>query len=279
MTLNKSILYPKLKLRKLGVTSGASRSSYFFKNYLPLEIKYKKLINYKKWKAGRNSKGKIILWTRGRKTIKHKEPVVNYKYRDLRLSFIGNFLMIPKRNKLVSLLFLSSGSISYVPTTSHHEMFCLTKFFSSFIKKSKMIYTQKNSFLYIKQSFFLIRQLPKKDAVSLLELLPNKGIQYARSTGVKATIIKMDSRVSTSLIKLPSGVKKIFSMYSLGSYGSVALKENRLFMNNSAGYYRNFGKKSIVRGVAMNPVDHPHGGRAKSVKYQRTPWGKTTKFK
>jgi ribosomal protein L2 len=34
-----------------------------------------------------------------------------------------------------------------------------------------------------------------------------------------------------------------------------------------------------VRGVAMNPTDHPHGGRAKSIKYQRTPWGKTTKFK
>jgi large subunit ribosomal protein L2 len=39
------------------------------------------------------------------------------------------------------------------------------------------------------------------------------------------------------------------------------------------------GKKSIVRGVAMNPVDHPHGGRAKSIKYPRTPWGLTTKYK
>ena len=49
--------------------------------------------------------------------------------------------------------------------------------------------------------------------------------------------------------------------------------------NGKAGYWRSFGIKSLVRGVAMNPVDHPHGGRTKSIKYPQTPWGKTTKFK
>jgi large subunit ribosomal protein L2 len=49
--------------------------------------------------------------------------------------------------------------------------------------------------------------------------------------------------------------------------------------NGKAGYWRSFGLKSIVRGVAMNPVDHPHGGRTKAVKYPRTPWGHTTKYK
>ena len=56
-----------------------------------------------------------------------------------------------------------------------------------------------------------------------------------------------------------------------------SLIENKLALNNKAGYYSRYGKKPINRGVARNPVDHPHGGRAKSVKYQRTPWGKTTK--
>jgi large subunit ribosomal protein L2 len=49
--------------------------------------------------------------------------------------------------------------------------------------------------------------------------------------------------------------------------------------NTRSGYWRNFGLKPHVRGVARNPVDHPHGGRAKSIKYPRTPWGKTTKYK
>jgi len=89
----------------------------------------------------------------------------------------------------------------------------------------------------------------------------------------------MDSRVSTALVKLPSGVKKVFSTFSLGSVGKVALPDNRKNKNTSAGFYKKHGKKSKVRGVAMNPIDHPHGGRAKAIRYQRTPWGKTTKFK
>jgi large subunit ribosomal protein L2 len=68
-------------------------------------------------------------------------------------------------------------------------------------------------------------------------------------------------------------------VYALASLGAVALKNKRLVTNTKSGYWRNFGLKPHVRGVARNPVDHPHGGRAKSIKYPRTPWGKTTKFK
>jgi large subunit ribosomal protein L2 len=61
--------------------------------------------------------------------------------------------------------------------------------------------------------------------------------------------------------------------------GQLSLQDSLYCLNGKAGYWRSFGLKSLVRGVAMNPVDHPHGGRTKSVKYPRTPWGKTTKFK
>ena len=121
--------------------------------------------------------------------------------------------------------------------------------------------------------------LPKNKAVSFIELLPYQGVQYIRSTGVFGIILKMDLRIHTALVKLPSGVRKVFSTYSLGSLGSVALPINRDYKNNIAGFRKNKGYKPTVRGVAMNPIDHPHGGRAKAIKYQRTPWGKTTKFK
>jgi|TARA_B110000208_G_scaffold190420_1_gene254273 large subunit ribosomal protein L2 len=119
--------------------------------------------------------------------------------------------------------------------------------------------------------FFIIARLPKNKPISLIETVPTKGVQYVRSTGSAASILKMDSRIGTSLIRLPSGMKKVFSTYSIGSLGSVALPENKKFTNASAGYYRKQGVKSQVRGVAMNPVDHPHGGRNKAIKYQRTP--------
>lgn len=72
-------------------------------------------------------------------------------------------------------------------------------------------------------------------------------------------------------MKLPSGVKKVFSTYAIASLGSVALPNQKKCKVNKAGFFSNLGKKSKVRGVAKNPVDHPHGGRNKAIRYQRTP--------
>ena len=81
----------------------------------------------------------------------------------------------------------------------------------------------------------------------------------------------MDSRTGLSLIKLPSGFTKVFSIYSLGSRGVVSPNNKSSARPNKAGYYVSLGKKSKTRGVAMNPIDHPHGGRTKSIKNPRTP--------
>lgn len=281
MNLLKPLLLPKLQLFKKQVTSGASRAVFSYKNALPLQFKYKKLLNCYKWNSGRSSRGRIVIWTKGKKTVKHRLPTINYKFRSTALSFIAGFFLRPVFNKLLALIFLSCGSVSYVPMSTKHRMFQITQLKSVFSKKNSFVEQLRfsNTNTIINQSFFLVKQLPKNQPVCLLEIIPNKGIQYSRSTGTSARIVKMDSRISTSLIKLPSGVKKVFSTYSIGSVGSVALPENKKWGNNSAGFYKKFGKKSKVRGVAMNPVDHPHGGRAKAVRYQRTPWGKTTKFK
>lgn len=281
MELSKNILKPKFTLKRLKPTSGASRSSFFFSNNLPLQFKHKKLLGFYKWNAGRSKQGRIVIWTKSKRTSKYKQPTINYSFRSTSIGFVAGFLLRPRTNRLISLLFLATGSVSYVPATTKHEMFKLTQLKSAFSCSTQLIDQLRLSekYLTIAQSFFLIKHLPKNQPVSLLEIVPNSGIQYARSTGVSARIVKMDSRVSTSLIKLPSGVKKVFSTYSLGSEGGVAFPENKKWGNNSAGFYKRLGKKSKVRGVAMNPVDHPHGGRAKAIRYQRTPWGKTTKYK
>lgn len=125
----------------------------------------------------------------------------------------------------------------------------------------------------------MIGQFKRLSHISLIEFQPGKGAQYCRSGGTSSRIIKFDHSIQTVLIQLPSKVKKIISYYSVAFLGKVALKTSSRCTSNKAGYWRNFGFKPIVRGVAMNPVDHPHGGRTKSVRYPRTPWGHTTKYK
>ena len=181
--------------------------------------------------------------------------------------------MVPFFNKLLSLVFLSSGSVTYITSTTKHELFQLIKMYpnSKFLSNKYLLLKSINPRIIISQGFYLVSQLSKNKPISLIELTPEKGIQYVRSTGCKGTIIKMDLRLQTSIIKLPSGVRKIFSTSSIGSEGSVALTINKDTKNTKAGFKKNFGFKSIVRGVAMNPTDHPHGGRAKAIRYQRTP--------
>lgn len=82
----------------------------------------------------------------------------------------------------------------------------------------------------------------------------------------------MDTRTGLSLVKLSSGIKKVFSAFALSSSGhaNLYILKNR-FKNTKSGDQRKKGFKPIVRGVAMNPVDHPHGGRTNSIRYPRTP--------
>tara|TARA_B110000305_G_C19320478_1_gene578665 strand:- start:324 stop:941 length:618 start_codon:yes stop_codon:yes gene_type:complete len=204
------------------------------------------------------------------KLIKQK---INYSYRFLKLGFIVNILILPITLKIISLFYLSNGLVTYIPSTSNMKIFTLIKLYSTFINLNsffnKMISLNPN--LIIKQGFFLIKQLPKNKPICLLEIYPNKGIQYIRSSGTFTKIIKINYKFNTALVVLPSGVKKFFSIFSVGFLGSNSLSEKKNFKNNKAGFNKNLGKKSIVRGVAKNPVDHPHGGRTKAIRYPRTP--------
>ncbi len=185
------------------------------------------------------------------------------------MGIISTFNFIPFKNKILSLIFFSNGSICYYLAFEQFKLFSI--FFFNNDKKFKKL-------TFIKIHLMLI-QIKKLSLVSCLELTPGSGSKYAKSSGVKAKIIKFDHETHSVFIQLPSGVKKIFSFYSFVMIGRIANVLHNKCTNHKSGYWRSFGVKSIVRGVAKNPVDHPHGGRTKAIKYPRTPWGKTTKFK
>lgn len=224
---------------------------------------------HKKWTAGRNDKGVIIFRTRSSSTVKRKNTSINYHFRWKKIAILGAFQFVPFKNKLLSLIFFTNGMVHYVVTTEFQKLFAY------------LVWDKKKSpsRFKIRNLCRMIAQFKRLSFVSLIELHPGLGAQYCRSPGTSSRIIKFDHILHTVLLQLPSKVKKIISYYSLAFLGKVSLKLSMKCTSNKAGYWRNFGFKPVVRGVAMNPVDHPHGGRAKSIKYPRTPWGKTTKFK
>ena len=122
-----------------------------------------------------------------------------------------------------------------------------------------------------------MKVLPIETIFFNLELKPALGGKYARSAGTYCTVIKEDEDKKLHTIKLPTGNTVIVSSYCLVTLGKAS---NPLHYKNcpgKAGFNYKKGIRPTVRGVAMNPVDHPHGGRTKTSSPEVTPWGKIAK--
>jgi len=157
---------------------------------------------------------------------RYKSFQINYHFRYIKLGFVSQFQFIPFKNKLLSLVHFSNGSLSYFVTTENHKLF---SFF--YLNKNK-----KFGNLFTNNLFRLLIQLKITAKVSLLEIAPGKGAQYCRSSGTFGKIIKFDDSNFAILIKLPSGCKKLFSYYSFVAIGEVALNKHSNFLNSKAGY-------------------------------------------
>lgn len=108
-----------------------------------------------------------------------------------------------------------------------------------------------------------------------VELVTFGGGQLARSAGAKVVLLKKFKK--TGLLRLPSGKLILVSLQNLCTIGEVGFSEHKYSKIGKAGTNRNRGKRPHVRGQAMNPVDHPHGGRTNGGKVPCTPWGRVAK--
>ena len=271
--LNLSILLKVLFvlfLKNITYSSGASRNLKKITSNWLLKNKYKKLTWRNYSNGGRGAFGRTIVWTKASLRTRLITPSINYNYRYTWLSFVSTFYLTPFQNKLLALCFLATGGVLYVQSTTKFRLFSFITFphLLKGIRKTTILPT-----------FYTLLYVKLLSRVSLLELFPGSGIQYVRASGCFARFIKIDWYKHTAVLEMPSGVRKSFSLYALTSLGAVSLKIKKLIVNTKAGFWKRYGKKSKVRGVAMNPVDHPHGGRTKAIKHPRTPWGKTTKKK
>lgn len=116
-----------------------------------------------------------------------------------------------------------------------------------------------------------------------IEVNPGQGGKLVRSAGNSAKIL-IEPSSTKCLVKLPSGAEKWIDSRCRATIGTVSNPSHGAEKLRKAGQSRWLGRRPVVRGVAMNPVDHPHGGgegRSKSSgswgKGSRTPWGKPSK--
>ena len=125
-----------------------------------------------------------------------------------------------------------------------------------------------------------LASVPVGTIVHNIELKPGKGGQIARSAGAYAQVVGRDQGYTT--IRLQSGEQRRVLGTCMASVGAVSNPDHGNINHGKAGRSRWLGRRPNVRGVAMNPIDHPHGGgegRTSGGRHPVTPWGKPTKGK
>jgi large subunit ribosomal protein L2 len=123
-----------------------------------------------------------------------------------------------------------------------------------------------------------IRNIPLGSVIHCVELKPGKGAQIARSAGASAQLVARDGGYAT--LRLRSGEMRKVLTDCRATLGEVSNSEHNLRSLGKAGATRWRGVRPTVRGVAMNPVDHPHGGgegRTSGGRHPVSPWGVPTK--
>lgn len=250
---------------------------YFYKPITPgFRGKSKILINlYKgrplnklsknlKYNAGRNNIGRI--------TVRHKGGRCKriYRFLDIYRSILdlpGRVIRKeydPNRNCNILLICYSNGLKNYIVSPKN-------------IKLNNIIISSNNSSINIGNSNIL-KNIPIGTKIHCLESYPNSGAKYARSSGSYCTLISKDNFYSKILLK--SGEIKKFNLNCRATIGEVGNEGFNLIKKGKAGVNRLKGIRPTVRGVAMNPFDHPHGGGEGKTSGGRdpvTPWGKPTK--
>jgi len=123
-----------------------------------------------------------------------------------------------------------------------------------------------------------LSKIPLGTQVHAIEMKPGKGAQMVRSAGTSAQLMAREGKMAT--LRLPSGEMRMIHIDCMATIGLVGNSEHENQRIGKAGRSRWLGKRSNVRGVAMNPVDHPMGGgegRSSGGRHPCTPWGKPTK--
>ena len=224
----------------------------------------KSLIVGKKRISGRNNLGRITTRHRGG-GHKKRYRIIDFK-RDKKdiAGIIKTIEYDPNRNAYISLVFYKDGEKKYILTPKK-------------IKVGNEIIASNKAEIQIGNCLPL-KEIPVGTLVHNVELKPGKGGQIARSAGASVKITAKES--SYGLVKLKSGEIRKIHLNCNATIGEVGNATYNLIQWGKAGRVRWRGIRPTVRGVVMNPVDHPHGGgegKTSGGRHPCTPWGFPTK--
>ena len=225
---------------------------------------YEPLLEKQSKNSGRNNAGRITVRHRGGGS-KQRYRVVDFKRdKDSITAKVERIESDPNRSAHIALLLYADGERRYIIAPNNvHSGDELMSGIEAPIKGGNCL---------------PIRNIPLGSTIHCIEMQRGKGAQMARSAGTSAQLVAKEGPHAT--LRLRSGEMRKVPIECRATLGEVGNTEHSLAQLGKAGAKRWRGVRPTVRGVAMNPVDHPHGGgegRTSGGRHPVSPWGMPTK--
>jgi large subunit ribosomal protein L2 len=216
--------------------------------------------------GGRNNYGRVVMWGRGGGN-KRRYRLVDFKRRKFDVPAVVQRLEYdPNRSAFIALIKYADGELAYILAPQR------LKEGDTVVAGAKVDVKPGNA--------MPLAAMPVGTIVHNVEMKIGRGGQMARSAGTFAQLVGRDS--GNALLRLASGEQRIVKAECMATVGAVSNPDHANQFLAKAGRNRWRGWRPRVRGVAMNPIDHPHGGgegRTSGGRHPVTPWGKPTKGK
>ncbi len=214
--------------------------------------------------AGRNNRGRVTTRSRGGGSRRMYRHVDFKRIKDGVPARVVSIEYDPNRTTRIALVFYADGEKSYILAPLG-------------LSVGDSVQSGSDAEIHPGNSLPL-RSIPTGTIVHNLELTPGRGGQLARSAGVGAQVLSREGE--RVLVRLPSGEMRRVLLNCRATIGQLSNPDHKNESLGKAGARRHLGRRPHVRGVAMNPVDHPHGGgEGRSpigMPGPKTPWGKPT---
>jgi len=224
------------------------------------------LVESKNRKAGRNNLGRITTRHQGGGHKKSYRVIDFCRDKDGILAKVERIEHDPNRSANIALLCYADGERRYIISPKGLVV---------------GMQLQNGAEAPIKTGNALpLRNIPVGTTIHCIEMMPGKGAQLARAAGASVQLLAREGDYAQ--LRLRSGEIRKVHVNCRATIGEVGNEENSLRSIGKAGAQRWRGIRPTVRGVAMNPIDHPHGGgegKTSGGRHPVTPWGKPTKGK